>query len=133
MGQRISPLWYNKGMEPTETMTLRLSGLSVDCIIGDLPEERNREQRLRIDAELEVPFAAALSDDLRDTADYAALAGRIRDALVAARCRMIERAAKVALDACLADANVLRARVRVTKCGAVPGLESAAAELAGGK
>ncbi|MBO7482665.1 MAG: dihydroneopterin aldolase, partial [Kiritimatiellae bacterium] len=58
-------------METTETMVLRISGLSVDCIIGDLPEERGREQRLRVDAELTVPLAAALSDDLHDTADYA--------------------------------------------------------------
>ena len=120
-------------METTETMVLRISGLSVDCIIGDLPEERGREQRLRVDAELTVPLAAALSDDLHDTADYAALAGRVRKALAAARCRMIERAAMLALEACLADPNVLHARVRVTKCGAVPGLESAAAELSGGQ
>ena len=112
---------------------MALSGIAVDCIIGDLPDERVREQRLRVDAELVVPDAAASSDSLADTADYAAIAESVRAALVAARCRMIERAAKVALDACLADARVLRAKVRVTKSGAVPGLESASAEVEGGR
>ena len=44
---------------------------------------------------------------------------------------MIERAAKVALDLCLADPKVAKARVKVTKSGAVPGLESASVTLEG--
>ena len=35
-------------------MTLRLEGLEVDCVIGERPDERDRVQRLRVDAELEV-------------------------------------------------------------------------------
>ena len=112
-------------------MTLEVKGIEVDCIIGELPDERVREQRLVVDAELEVGDAVARSDSLADTADYVSLARRIRSALVAARCRMLERAAKVALGECLADANVRRARVRVTKSGAVPGVGSAAAVAEG--
>lgn len=112
-------------------MTLELDGLLVDCIIGDLPDERTRAQRLRLDVALVVDDAAAESDELADTVDYASLAGRIRSALVAARCRMIERAARVALDLCLEDPKVGKARVKVTKSGAVPGLESASVTLEG--
>ena len=108
-------------------MTLELNGLSVDCIIGELPEERTRLQRLRVDAALTVADAAATSDELADTVDYAALTDRIR----AAECRMIERAAKVALDVCRADTKVRHARVKVTKSGAIPGLESASVTLEG--
>ena len=110
-------------------MILRLNGIAVDCVIGERPDERGRLQRLSVDAELEVGARAAESDELADTVDYAALAERVRSELVAARCRMIERAAKVAFDACAAAAGdrgrVLRATV--TKRGAVPGLESASA------
>ncbi len=113
-------------------MTLELKGIEAECVIGDLPVERVRPQTLLVDAELEVPDAAAESDRLEDTADYAAIAERVRSALADAKCRMIERAAKVALDACLEDANVLRARVRVTKRGSVPHMESAAAVAEGG-
>jgi len=102
-------------------MTLKLNGIEVDCVIGELPDERDRLQRLLVDVELEIPSAAAETDSLSDTVDYAALAERIRSALVAAKCRMIERAAKVVYD-CLPTSA---ARVVVTKAGVVPGLDSA--------
>ena len=110
-------------------MTLTLNGLSVECVIGELPVERTRTQRVRVDVALEVPDAAATTDELADTVDYAALAERIRAALVAAQCRMIERAARIVCDTCLADGKVASVRATVTKFGAIPGLESAAATL----
>lgn len=108
-------------------MKLKLNGIDVDCIIGERPDERTRLQTLRVDVELEIPDAVADSDDLSDTVDYADLSERIRAALVAAKCRMIERAAKVAQEVCLSDPKVRAATVSVTKAGAVPGLESATA------
>ena len=110
-------------------MILQLNSLAVDCIIGELPEERVRLQTLVLDLELEIPAAAAASDELADTVDYAALAGNIRAALVEAKCRMIERAARVAADVCLADGRVRSLTVKVTKTGAIRGLESASAVL----
>ena len=104
-------------------MTLRLNGIEVDCVIGELPDERDRLQRLLVDVELEIPSDAAETDSLADTVDYAALAERVRAALVAAKCRMIERAAKVVYD-CLPTRD---AHAVVTKSGAVPGLHSASA------
>ena len=114
-------------------MKLNLNGLDVDCVIGELPDERNRLQRLRVDVGLEIPDRAAETDALADTVDYAALAAAVTEGLVRAGCRMIERAAKVAFDVCLADPRVLAARVKVTKSGAVPGLASASAVYEGGR
>ena len=56
-----------------EKMVLSLNQLEVDCIIGERPDERERLQRLVIDAELEISPASAGSDDLSDTADHHAL------------------------------------------------------------
>lgn len=109
-------------------MILRLGSIEVNCVIGDLPDERTRLQTLNVDAELEVPGAAALSDALEDTVDYARLTRTIRDSLVEAKCRMIERAAKVVLDVCVGTRGVSRAKVRVRKTGSVPGLGFAEAE-----
>ena len=106
-------------------MTLKLNGIEVECIIGDRPDERLRPQTLLVDVSLEVPDTAAETDSLADTVDYAALAERIRAALAAAKCRMIERAAKIVRDACLAEAKVSSATVSVTKAGSVPRLASA--------
>jgi len=104
-------------------MTLKIDGIEVKCIIGDLPEERLHEQTLVVDAELEIPDRAAETDALADTVDYAAAAERVRTALREAKCRMIERAAKVAFDA-LGPGCV---RVKVAKRGAVAGVAAAVA------
>ena len=112
-------------------MKLKLNGIEVKCVIGERPDERVREQELRVDVELTIADTAAETDALGDTVDYAALADRIRAALVVAKCKMIERAAKVACDICREDAKVLSATVAVTKTGAIPGLESASAIYTG--
>lgn len=106
-------------------MLLRLNGIDVDCVIGERPDERTRLQTLRIDVELDIADRAAETDELSDTVDYASLASRVRSALASAQCRMIERAAKVVRDVCLAEPKVRAAKVSVTKAGAVPHLESA--------
>ena len=108
-------------------LTLELNGIDVDCIIGEREDERGRAQRLTVDVRLEICADAAGSDSLADTVDYAMLTERVRAALVAAKCRMIERAAKVVCDLCMEDAKVRAATARVTKTGAVPHLGSAAA------
>lgn len=110
-------------------MKLELNGIDVDCIIGERPDERTRTQRLRVDVVLMIGDKVAETDELADTVDYAALTERIRAALVAAKCRMIERAAKVVLDLCLADEKVSAVKVRVVKSSAIPHLESAAAVI----
>lgn len=108
-------------------MKLELNGIDVDCVIGERADERVRTQRLRIDVALTIPDCAGETDELCDTVDYAALTEKIRTALVAAKCKMIERAARIVCDLCLADAKVSAARVRVTKSGAIAHLESASA------
>ena len=108
-------------------MQLKLNGIEVECVIGERPDERTRTQRLRVDVELELAATAAETDELGDTVDYAALTETVRATLRAATCRMIERAAKVVADACLADGKVASVTVRVTKFGAIPHLESATA------
>ena len=112
-------------------MILELNGIDVECIIGERAEERTRTQRLLVDVRLEIGDAAAESDVLSDTVDYAALTEKVRSALVAAKCRMIERAAKVVWKICRAFPSVRHATAKVTKAGAVPHLASASATFLG--
>ena len=111
-------------------MDLFLNGIEVDCIIGDRPDERIRTQRLLVDVALKVDGRAEETDELRDTVDYAELSERIRSALVAAKCKMLERAAKIVCDVCRAESKVVSAQVSVTKSGAVLGLKSASVRCA---
>ncbi len=109
---------------------LQLNGLSVSCIIGDLPEERCQEQVLLVDVALFADLSAAeASDLLADTIDYSALAGLIRERLRSARCRMIEHAAGIVAAACLESEFVQTVRVRIEKAGTVVGLRNAAVEI----
>ena len=109
---------------------LKLNGIEVECIIGDLPEERESEQKILVDVSLELDLeAASATDSIDDTVDYALLVGNIREALEDARCRLLERAAGLVADVCLEDPRVERAAVTVRKFGSVPGVASAAVTL----
>ena len=110
-------------------MILKLNGLEVSCVIGDLPEERTHEQTLRVDLVLEITDLAAETDELADTIDYAALSEAIRETLQNARCRMIERAAYLVVETCFrfGGSTLLSARAEVVKTGAIAKLESASA------
>ena len=108
---------------------LELRDIDVDCIIGDLPRERDVPQRLAVDVRLAVAGGADRSDRLADTVDYAALTESIRRALVDARCRMIERAADLVAGICLAEAHVTEVTATVTKRGSVPHLGAARATV----
>lgn len=108
-----------------EKIILSLNQLEVNCVIGERPDERERLQKLIIDAELEISTASALSDNLADTADYAALAEKITATLKDAKCMMIERAAYLAATICLEDKAVNAVNLKVTKSGAIEGLRSA--------
>lgn len=108
-----------------EKIILSLNQLEVNCVIGERPDERERLQKLIIDAELEISTASAFSDNLADTADYAALAEKISATLKDAKCMMIERAAYLAATICLEDKAVNAVNLKVTKPGAIEGLRSA--------
>lgn len=107
-------------------MVLELNDIAVDCIIGDLPDERTRNQRLLVSLSLELPDDAAQTDALEDTVDYVELTTAIRRTLVSAQCRLIERAARLVAETALDDPRVRSAAVRVVKSGTVPGLAAAA-------
>lgn len=110
--------------------TLKINGIEVECVLGDLPEERTREQKILVDVSLELDLeTAADSDSIDDTVDYALLVGNIREALEDAKCRLLERAAGLVADVCLEEPRVERAAVTVRKFGSVPGVASAAVTL----
>ena len=104
--------------------TILLEGLRLECILGDLPHERTFPQELFLDIELtcdELP--ATRTDALADTVDYVAVAERVRTALIAARCRMIERAAQLAAESTfVCDSRIRAVRVTLRKPHALPGV-----------
>ncbi|MBN1960602.1 MAG: dihydroneopterin aldolase [Deltaproteobacteria bacterium] len=74
---------------------LSLSGLSVDCIVGVYPSERDQPQSLGVEIDLFLDTRLAAHDaKLHDTVDYARLWGEVRFLLQASRFLLLESAAE---------------------------------------
>ena len=86
------------------------------CIVGVLPEEREREQPLEIDVELFGDLrAAGRSDDLNDTVNYGHVAEAVAALCVRAEALLLERLAHlIAVDVAALD-GAAGARVTVRK------------------
>lgn len=77
------------------TDCITLTGIRVDCIIGDLAWEREQRQPLRCDVQLFTDLrAAARSDRLADTIDYAAIGRQVVAFLQQSRYQMLEALAE---------------------------------------
>jgi dihydroneopterin aldolase len=95
---------------------VELHGLRMHGRHGVLPEERRDGQDFGVDVALELDTrAAAASDDLADTVDYAELAARLAAVVAGEPVALIETLAQRLADVCLADARVTAAEVTVHK------------------
>lgn len=73
---------------------IRIRDLELDCTIGVNPDERDREQRLLVAAELGLDLTRAGTHGLiADTCDYARVAGEIAALVSFRRYRLLESAA----------------------------------------
>lgn len=103
-------------------------------MIGDRPEERRKEQMVRVDVSLECDLSRVVkSDELGDTVDYSALADKIRRVLCQAQCKMIECAAERVAEVCMGEPVVHGVCVRLEKPGGVTGMRAAAVVLKRGR
>ncbi|MEE9383379.1 MAG: dihydroneopterin aldolase [Nannocystaceae bacterium] len=74
---------------------IRIDHLSIECIVGVLPEERRREQPLALDLELRLDLsAAAHSGRISETCDYDRVADEVGALLRFRRYRLLEMAAE---------------------------------------
>ncbi|HVB26907.1 MAG TPA: dihydroneopterin aldolase [Mycobacteriales bacterium] len=98
------------------TDRVRIHGLRARGHHGVLVEERRTGQEFVVDATLEVDTAAAaMSDELADTVDYAALAAALRAVVEGVPVNLLETLAARLLEVCLADPRVYAAEVTVHK------------------
>jgi dihydroneopterin aldolase len=98
------------------TDRISLRGIRSRGFHGVLPAERENGQEFVIDVELEVDTsAAAASDALVDTVDYAGLSDRIADVVAGEPVDLIETLAQRLADVCLADWRVSAVTVEVHK------------------
>ncbi len=100
----------------TEPDRISLLGLRAYGRHGVLASERAQGQEFITDAVLWVDTAAAgAADDLSQTVDYAALAGRLAGIVSGEPVALIETLAQRLADACLADPRVATVEITVHK------------------
>ena len=94
-----------------------VQGLIVNGICGCLPEERTAAQPFQVDLTVDVDMdAAAASDDLVDTVNYADLADRAAHLVATGNFFLVEALADaIGRSALEADRRIRRATVTVTK------------------
>jgi len=97
--------------------------------IGIHGHEKTKHQPVRINVDLAVEDAQALEDRLDRVVDYESITLRIRAIVARGHINLAETLAEAIADACLEDARVKCARIRVEKLHAVPGAESAGVEI----
>lgn len=101
-------------MDPKVVMTkVFVTGLSVQAEIGIYKHEIGKVQPLIVDVELDVPTAGA--ERLADTLNYEAILQAAQAVAAEGHIALVETFAERLARACLADARVTRARVRVEK------------------
>ncbi len=95
---------------------IQLRGLRVTCVVGVLPEERERAQPLEIDVDLYADLAAAgESDALEDTVDYGSVTQQVEDRCLSERAELLERLAHLIASDLAGIQGVVASTVTVRK------------------
>jgi dihydroneopterin aldolase len=111
---------------------IELRGLTLDCVLGVLPDERDREQPIRVDLRMSLDLVpAGRSASIVDTIDYDRVATEIASLLRFRRYRLLENAAhEVAAMLLHTHAALEQVWLRIAKPHALPGrAESPAIEV----
>ena len=102
--------------QPSNSDCIQLRGLRVVCVVGVLPEERERAQPLELDIDIYADLSAAgTSDELHDTVDYGSVAQIIEEMCLEAKVQLLERLAQLAAERLLELDGVSTVEVTVKK------------------
>lgn len=118
------------GNEEHIPATLFIKNLTVSCIIGVNPHEREHEQEIRMQLFLWTDIAkASRSDHIEDALDYSTLYKEVVKRVEHSQFYLIERLAYEVAMICLQHPLTLKAKVVLEKIGALQKAESSGIEL----
>jgi D-erythro-7,8-dihydroneopterin triphosphate epimerase len=105
---------------PKKLDKIYIRDLSLRCIIGIFPDEREKKQDILINVVMWTDLSiAGRTDDIGDAVDYKRATKAILAAIEPSSHFLIERIAQVVADICLDDTLVKRVRVTIDKPGAL--------------
>ena len=95
---------------------IQLRGLRVVCVVGVLPEERERPQPIEIDIDIYTDLSAAgASDDLIDTVDYGVAAEAVTQTCLSSQAQLLEHLAQLIADDLLKSTKVSLVDITIKK------------------
>lgn len=104
--------------------------LALDAHIGVHRHEHGRTQPIRLNVDLAVAETADRNRDrLEDVVCYEKLADKIRAIVAQGHVRLVETLAEYVAQACLEDARILSARIRIEKLAALRDAASVGIEI----
>jgi len=107
-----------------------LDRLKIECIIGIFDWERVTKQTVEISFELDCNHSrAAKSDDIRHTVDYKSISKEIIALVEPSSFFLIETMAEKIANLCLGHDGVNRARITVSKPGAIRGSDNISVQV----
>ncbi len=110
--------------------TLLIKNLTVRCIIGVNPYEREHEQEIRMQLFLWTDIAkASRSDNLEDALDYGVIYKEVVERVEHSKFYLIERLAYEVATICLQHSLTRKVKVVIEKIEALEKAESAGIEL----
>jgi len=110
--------------------TIRISDLSLRAIIGTNDWEREKEQDILINVEIDFDASrAAQTDDIKDTVNYKEIKQNIIKLVEQSQFFLVEKLASEILNVVMQDSKVQKARVRIDKPQALRFAKSVSVEL----
>ncbi|MFA7254610.1 MAG: dihydroneopterin aldolase [Candidatus Omnitrophota bacterium] len=107
-----------------------IQGLEVSCIIGTLPQERKKKQKVLIDLEFSAPVKrAARRDDLRDALNYKKIADRATEFTQKSRFYLIETLAERLAKILLREFKLRDILLRISKPDAIRNAKNVGVEI----
>lgn len=107
-----------------------IRGLEVSCIIGTLPRERKKKQKVMIDLEFPAPVrTAARRDELRDALNYQKIAEIAMEFVSKSRFYLLETLAERLARALLREFKLKNILLRVSKPNAIRNAKNVGVEI----
>jgi len=107
-----------------------IEGLKISCVIGTLPRERKKKQKIVIDLEFSAPLKrAAKRDDLKDALNYQKIAEHATEFVSQSRFYLLETLAERLAQTLLKKFKLKNILLRVSKPNAIRNAKNVGVEI----
>ena len=104
--------------------------LEIDARLGIYPEEKANPQRIIVNIDLSVKEGPdRLSDDIKNVVSYEIVVKKVERIVAQGHVNLVETLAELIAAACLNDARVMAARVRIEKPDVIKNARSVGVEI----